>query len=216
MTIFLLFSLAQDSLLRVSIEAGVVLDVYGAPIYWHSPGHRTTVSLPDSRDLWDVFWKNRQIVSGFAHSHPGTGTPSPSHTDITTFAAVEAGIGRHLSWWILSADEAVLCTWQGPDRHSYNVLRIPSVLSYDNEFAASEIPITRPPSWMARLRRVSEFEKTDSTIVFRVSSRIKNRIETIAADAGVHPDAWIDDVIQNEIAWIGVDRMIEGEKSNDD
>ncbi len=73
------------------IECGVVVGIKGA-IHWHLPEGRTMGSIPDTRALWDVFWEHRKLdYLGFAHSHPGSGIPGPSMTDLTTFAAVEAG-----------------------------------------------------------------------------------------------------------------------------
>lgn len=101
------------------IEAGVVITGEG-PVYWHLPEGRTGGSLPDSRRLWDVLWELRkEHFLGFAHSHPGSGVPGPSHTDITTFAAIELGLGRRLAWWITSADRVILLTWIGPEKHKY-------------------------------------------------------------------------------------------------
>jgi len=95
----------------MSIEAGVVLGQDNEVLYWHLPHTRSGGSLPDSRDLWDVLWENRGVVTGFAHTHPGNGLPGPSYTDVTTFAAVEAGLGKRLDWWILSSDSFVLLRW---------------------------------------------------------------------------------------------------------
>ncbi len=98
------------------IEAGVVIGPNG-PIYWHLPSGRTGGSIPDSHALWQIFWENRKVrVLGFAHTHPGSGWPSPSMTDLTTFAAVEAGLGRRLVWWIASSDAISMIHWKGPDR----------------------------------------------------------------------------------------------------
>lgn len=120
------------------MEAGVVLDLHGQPLFWHIPRDRTAGSLPHSDELWDIFWANRDNLSGFAHSHPGNGIPGPSYTDVTTFAAVEAGLGARLDWWITSEDGVSLYRWRGPDR-----------LSYGPE------PVTGEPSWVRELRRVS-------------------------------------------------------------
>lgn len=89
------------------MEAGVVI-AGGKPVFWHLPPGRTGGSLPDSRDLWDVLWEHRESLDGFAHSHPGSGWPGASHTDITTFRAIERGLGKKLKWWITSMDRMVL------------------------------------------------------------------------------------------------------------
>jgi hypothetical protein len=129
------------------IEAGVLLDQYGRAIYWHLPEGRSAGHLPDSRALWDVIWEHREHVAGFAHTHPGTGFPSPSAEDLTTFLAIEAALGRRLDWWILSED-AVVCiqrslTGSGSDYHPYSTIQW-SHLS------------TRP-FWAIRLRELSGF-----------------------------------------------------------
>lgn len=105
------------------MEAGVVV-VGTQPVYWHLPAGRTTASLPDSRKLWEVFWDLKWEAAlgllGFAHTHPGSGVPSPSWTDLTTFAAVESGLGRRLHWWIASSTHLIVLNWQGPDVHDYH------------------------------------------------------------------------------------------------
>lgn len=126
----------------MTIEAGVLVGIDGTPLFWHLPEGRNVVHLPDSRNLWDVMLENRDKISGFAHSHPGSGWPRPSKEDITTFSAVELGLGRRLFWWIASADRHVAITWTGPDKYAYDVLKMPS---------------TPPPTWMAELRNHSRF-----------------------------------------------------------
>lgn len=104
----------------MSIEAGVLVDLACEPIYWHLPLDRSGGALPDSRPLWDVIWENRERLLGFAHSHPGSGIPGPSHEDVTTFAAVEAALGKRLVWWITSADSFVELCWAGPGKLDYD------------------------------------------------------------------------------------------------
>ncbi len=91
----------------LSLEAGVLVRTDGSPIYWHLPYTRSSVYLPDSQELWEVIWQNRQDVLGFAHSHPGSGLPRPSMEDLTTFRAVDIALGRPLLWWITSVDRVV-------------------------------------------------------------------------------------------------------------
>ncbi len=120
------------------IEAGAVITGAGV-VHWHLPNGRTGGSLPDSRDLWDVLWEHRrEAFLGFAHSHPGSGLPGPSWTDITTFAAVELGLGRRLTWWITSSDRVIGLNYEGPKKHDYN------------HFLADE------PDWAAQLRDYSK------------------------------------------------------------
>jgi proteasome lid subunit RPN8/RPN11 len=127
------------------IETGVVIDNQGNAIHWHLPAGRNTGALPDSRDLWDVLWENRETIAGFAHSHPGSGVTGPSSTDLTTFAAVEAGLGRRLVWWITSSDHLIALRWVGPGRLTYHVVNV------DEE-----------PEWVHELRRLSEVPQIES------------------------------------------------------
>jgi len=119
-------------------EAGVVIGPSGHAFYWHLPDNRCGGEIPDSRPLWDVLWENRKVISGFAHSHPG-GCAGPSHMDITTFSAIERGLGRRLDWWILADDILVLCHWIGP-----------GLLSYES------LPVEHRPKWVFKLREASQ------------------------------------------------------------
>jgi hypothetical protein len=114
------------------IEAGVVIDMNGRPVHWHLPPGRSGGSLPDSLTLWDVIWDQFQkgTLLGFAHSHPGSGVPGPSYTDVTTFAAVEAALGKRLDWWITSSDHVVLIRWIGPEKISYRATIVTEALSW--------------------------------------------------------------------------------------
>lgn len=119
-------------------EAGVVLNSAGLPIYWHMPDGRTSGGLPDSRVLWDVFWQYRHDLYGFAHSHPGSGVPGPSFSDVTSFAPIEEALGRRLEWPIITSNAVVVCRWVGPDRLTY----APFVQKVE-------------PDWTDELRRLS-------------------------------------------------------------
>lgn len=108
------------------MEAGVVIDCLGNAVHWHLPPGRSGGALPDSQDLWEVLYKlnNEQAYGGsrllgFAHSHPGNGDCGPSLTDLTTFDAIERGLGRggvagrQLLWWIVNADSVSLTESEG-------------------------------------------------------------------------------------------------------
>lgn len=101
------------------MEAGLVFDFHGGLIHWHLPADRSEGALPDSRPLWDVLWESREIIGGVAHTHPWNGVPTPSHTDVTTFAAVEKGLGRRLVWPIVTFTDVIYLTWVGPGEHVY-------------------------------------------------------------------------------------------------
>ena len=127
----------------MSIETGVLLAwPHWEVIHWHLPQGRSSGYLPDSRDLWDVIWENRAKVWGFAHSHPGSGITGPSYEDLTTFADVEAALGRRLYWPIITSDSEVFCKWKGPARLDYVTFRYDSLRKTN-------------PAWLAELRRLS-------------------------------------------------------------
>lgn len=84
------------------LETALVFDLEGKTIYWHEPPGRTAGSLPNVRSLWDVLWDNRHNLGGVAHTHPWDGPASPSHTDLTTFDAIERGLGKKLLWPIVT------------------------------------------------------------------------------------------------------------------
>lgn len=127
------------------VEAGVVIDQCGGPVYWHLPEGRSGGALPDSPTLWDVLWAQFQAKTllGFAHSHPGGGVPGPSYTDVTTFAAVEAALGTRLTWWITSDTHVVALRWKGPDKLTY-----------------AATLVEEAPAWVADLRRLSKEQAT--------------------------------------------------------
>jgi len=122
-------------------EAGAVISREDSVLFWHLPEGRTAGSLPDSRTLWQVIWEAFKVdkLLGFAHSHPGSGVPGPSYSDVTTFAAIEAALGRRLDWWITSADCVILLRWGGSDKLSYRATIV-----------------TEAPSWVDELRRLSQ------------------------------------------------------------
>jgi hypothetical protein len=106
------------------METGLVFNKWGAPIFWHLPPDRSSCALPDSRPLWDVLWDNRAVLGGVAHTHPWSGEANPSGIDVTTFAAVEAGLGERLVWPIVTFTEVRYFTWVGPGRLDYGDLEL--------------------------------------------------------------------------------------------
>ena len=101
------------------IETAAVFDFEGNVIHWHLPPNRSGGSIPDSRNLWDILWENRERLGGVAHTHPWHGGPWPSGTDVTTFAAVEAALGRRLVWPIVTLSRVATFMWSGPGKHDY-------------------------------------------------------------------------------------------------
>ena len=92
-------------------ETGMVFDQQGNVMRWHAPEGRSSGSLPDSQDLWDFLWMHRikgdgtGKLAGVAHTHPWHGTAWPSGIDVTTFAAIEKGLGQRLLWPIVTFSE---------------------------------------------------------------------------------------------------------------
>ena len=124
-------------------EAGVLIDLKtNEPLYWHAPAGRSCAYLPDSRDLWEVIWEHRGKILGFAHSHPGSGVPVPSHEDLTTFRAIEAALGTSLAWWITSSD--VFAMIVPVDYRSWSYVTVPYRIF---------------PKWLDELRRISHTEE---------------------------------------------------------
>lgn len=116
------------------LEAAVVINLHGEPVYWHLPAGRTASALPDSERLWAALWAHRGQLGGLAHTHPG-GLLRPSWTDLTTFAACEDGLGLRLDWWIVTLRRHRRYRWGGPGRHRY-----------------TPIPDTTEPTWLTPLR----------------------------------------------------------------
>jgi hypothetical protein len=132
------------------IEAAVVLDEKLEPIYWHVPSDRSGGAIPDSKDLWQFIWENKDKVFGIAHTHPGRGAPRPSNTDLTTFQAIELALGRCLFWYILSQDVCTMFRWSIAFDGTDGVYSV-----FDNAVDFSGADLDRP--WMTELRKLSNY-----------------------------------------------------------
>jgi hypothetical protein len=64
-------------------------------------------------------------------------------TDLTTFSAVEAALGRRLVWWIISEDSFAEFGWVGPGKLDYGAG-----------------PAMFQPEWVGRLREESRYQAT--------------------------------------------------------
>lgn len=101
------------------IETALVFDLNGETIAMHCPPGSTAGSIPDSHDLWSILWENRKRLGGVAHLHPWDGPAWCSQTDVTTFAACEAALGRRLVWPVLTFTDEGHFMWMGPGRLDY-------------------------------------------------------------------------------------------------
>jgi len=98
------------------METALVFDREGDTLHWHEPLGRSGGSLPDSRDLWEVLWEHRSKggtgrLAGVAHTHPWKGQAWASGTDLTTFRAVELGLGELLLWPIVTFTDVLYLCW---------------------------------------------------------------------------------------------------------
>ena len=100
------------------IETALVFGEHGITVHWHAPLDRQEGAIPDSRDLWTILWENRETIWGVAHTHPWFGEAWPSNTDVTTFSAVERGLGKRLLWPIVTFT-TVQCFGWNPVTESY-------------------------------------------------------------------------------------------------
>lgn len=137
------------------LESALVFDATGKTIYEHVPFGRTSGFIPDSRGFFDWLYDNVDIVHGIAHLHPWKGWPVPSQTDVTTFSAIERGLGKRLVWPIatLSSVRSFVHIARGqPNEFS---LRSEQELSYINYF-------TPPPFNAYRLIELSNPKETEN------------------------------------------------------
>ena len=93
------------------IETAMVFARDGHPIFWLCPNGCTSGSVPDSSNMWHRIWDSRDVIGGVAHTHPWVGPTDASHTDVTTFAAIEAGLGKRLYWPIITMTHVSYFTW---------------------------------------------------------------------------------------------------------
>jgi len=104
------------------IETAMVFTRTGYPLFWLSPNGCTSSSVPDSEVMWDRIWRNRDCVGGVAHTHPWDGPSGASQTDVTTFAAIEAGLGKRLYWPIVTRTHVNYFAYHNED-HGYQLVQ---------------------------------------------------------------------------------------------
>lgn len=102
-------------------ETALVFDKNGITLRWHEPAGRSSGFLPDSRTLWEFLLENKDVIGGVAHTHPWNGSAWPSQTDVTTFSALERGLGVKLIWPVVTFSEVQYFRWVGPDLYDYGL-----------------------------------------------------------------------------------------------
>lgn len=127
-------------------EAAIVI-IDGRSAFDWTPRGRTAGFLPDGREFWEFLAEHRDELEGVAHLHPGDGWPVASAEDVTTFDAVERGLGQRLDWWIISSDSGVLYRREGA---GYGIERGWS--GWPVPAFQTRHPEAMPPRWVAHLR----------------------------------------------------------------
>lgn len=122
-------------------EAAILINIWGCGILQHQPENASVVAIPDKKSFWDFILENKDQIAGIAHSHSGSGEPWFSHEDVTTFAAIEQGLGKRLYWPIITSDSILTFGWVGPKRLDYNIVKD----HVDNNY------------WVDELRRISDY-----------------------------------------------------------
>lgn len=108
------------------VEVAMVFNNKGETLYIHQPVGRTGISLPDSQDLWAILWENKDQLGGVAHTHPWYGDPWPSATDLTTWDALERGLGKLLLWPVVTLNTVAVFQRQSLDEQ-FNLISIKTV-----------------------------------------------------------------------------------------
>ena len=106
------------------LEAALAFNTHGCELFWHLPENRSQGAIPDSQLLWQLLWEQREWLGGVAHTHPWNGESWPSSTDVTTFSAVEQGLGKRLVWPIVTFSEIRYFEWVGPERLDYEIQKL--------------------------------------------------------------------------------------------
>ena len=103
------------------IEVALVFAKDGSTLLWHDPSGRSSVYIPDSKELWDFLVANRDQIGGIAHTHPWEGEAWFSKTDVTTWSALERGLGIRWVWPVVTFTEVKNYKWIGPGKFDYGL-----------------------------------------------------------------------------------------------
>jgi proteasome lid subunit RPN8/RPN11 len=61
----------------------------------------SATAMPDSALRWQAIWRHREQLAIIAHTHP-TGRTEFSAEDLSTFAAIDAALGRPLRYAVVT------------------------------------------------------------------------------------------------------------------
>lgn len=103
------------------IEVALVFAKDGSTLLWHDPEGRSSGYIPDSKELWDFLVGNRDQIGGVAHTHPWEGSAWFSKTDVTTWSALERGLGVRWIWPVVTFSEVKNFVWVGPGKLDYGL-----------------------------------------------------------------------------------------------
>lgn len=72
----------------------------GGRVLWADVGD-SPAALPDARSRWEALWARREELVEVTHTHP-VGPLAFSSEDTTTMSAVDAALGRPLTWSVVA------------------------------------------------------------------------------------------------------------------
>jgi hypothetical protein len=183
-------------------------------LWWHEPNDRSAGAIPDSALLWQILWDNRDVVTAVAHTHPGSGDPNPSTEDLSTFRAIEAGLGKQLDWYIVNADSVICVSVPARvDRNTiYNIERVAEPPWADELRRRSGIEVPEPKVTQAALVFCSACGsnavdvtawETEHTCLFHCRGcDFESYVTgfTVGRFISDPPDEWVEDVLVPEAA----------------
>jgi len=105
-------------------EMAMVFNGVGLAIFWLGPNGSSEGAIADSNVLWHRIWTARDELGGIAHSHPWNGPANASHTDVTTFAAIERGLGKRLIWPIVTMTHVNFFAWDEKEKQYLDVMQV--------------------------------------------------------------------------------------------
>ena len=134
---------------RTGREVCFLIDHDGAILWSDASDH--PASMPDSRERWTRIWDLRKRLAEIAHSHPGGGLHFSS-TDEATMASINAGLGRRLTYSVITPDAMLRRPGGTDDPAGTN----PTAESNGDHVVEAE------PWWTALLRSASDMHHSSN------------------------------------------------------